>query len=105
MDQNDIIKYFNEYIKNYSPYANNSTFTSLIEYLGNNYLSELYNNIPYNFKQLWEQNKIPNELYDILLQNIGVPKKILNELSQIDKISFFNNFNNFNQYRGNFFFF
>jgi hypothetical protein len=105
MDQNDIIKYFNEYIKNYSPYANNSTFTSLIEYLGNNYLSELYNNIPYNFKQLWEQNKIPNELYDILLQNIGVPKKILNELSQIDKISFFNNFNNFNQYRGNLDFF
>jgi hypothetical protein len=105
MDQNDIIKYFNEYIKNYSPYANSTIFSSLIEYLENNYLPKLYNDIPYNFKQLWEENKIPNELYNILLQNIGVPKKILNELSQIDKISFFNNFNNFNQYRGNLDFF
>ena len=105
MDHSQVIKYFDEYIKKYSPYQDNETYVALMEYISQNFTKELYETIPSQFKQLYEDNYIDNNTYDILLKNIGVPDKILNKLSINEKIILFKNFTDFYRYRGDVYFF
>jgi len=105
MDHSQVIKYFDEYIKKYSPYQDNETYLALMEYISQTFTKELYENIPTQFKQLYEDNYIDIDMYDILLRNIGVPDKILSKLKINEKIILFKNFTDFYRYRGDVYFF
>jgi hypothetical protein len=105
MDHSQIIKYFDEYIKKYAPYSNNVIFQSLSDYVSKHFAKELYEIIPDNLKQLYEDNYIPLNIYDVFLKRLGVPDKVLYKLQITDKITFFKNFTDFYRYRGNIYFF
>jgi hypothetical protein len=105
MDHLDIVKFFDEYIKKFPAYSNNNTYSTFIDYISKNFTKELYTNIPLIFKELFENNYINIELYDVLLSNIGIPKNVLSKLSINNKILFFKNLTDYFKYKGNITFF
>ncbi len=105
MDHLDIVKFFDEYVKKFPAYSNNITYSTFIDYISKNFTKELYTNIPLIFKELFENNYINIELYDVLLSNIGIPKDVLSKLSINNKILFFKNLTDYFKYKGNITFF
>jgi hypothetical protein len=105
MDHLDIIKFFDDYIKKYPPYANNITYSTFIDYFSKHYTKELYEQIPIIFKQLFEDNFINIELYDTILCNIGIPPHVLAKLKIQDKVLFFKELTDYFKYKGNVTFF
>ena len=105
MDHSQVKKYFEDYIKKYSPYKDSRLYEALLDYLRDNFTKNLYNDIPKDLKNLYEDNYIDVGIYDQLLKGIGVPENILKKLPMQDKVLFFNNLTDFYRYRGNIDFF
>jgi len=101
----NIIKYFDEYIKNYTPYKNNKFYTAIIEHIKNSLVDFIYNKNPIQLKSLYENNLIPIDVTHTLLLQLGVPEQILNKLSIADQIIFLQSLSNFFRYKGSIDFF
>ena len=101
----NIIKYFDEYIKNYTPYKDNKFYTAIIEYIKSSLVDFIYNKNPIQLKSLYENNLIPVEVTHTLLLQLGVPERILNKLSIADQIVFLQSLSDFFRYKGSIDFF
>ena len=101
----DIAKYFDEYIKNYTPYKNYKFYNAIVEYIKSNLMQFIYNDNPKEFKSLYENNLVPPEVTHTLLIQLGVPADILNKLSISDQIIFLQSLSDFFRYKGSIDFF
>ena len=101
----NIITYFDEYIKNYTPYKDNKFYSAIIEHIKNDLMNHLYNTNPSQFKSLYENNLVPIEVTQTLLIQLGVPEEVLNKLLISDQIVFLQALSNFFRYKGSIDFF
>jgi hypothetical protein len=100
MKLDELKEYFETYVIRYGPYKDNLLYSKLISFLLDYYLSHSYEQIPSIFKQLYEEQEIPTELYDILLTSNGFPKELINKLSYMDKYILLYSFMDYNRYKG-----
>jgi len=99
MNKEDLIEYFETYIKQYAPFKNYNVFQILLNYLVNNYYDDLYNVEPQIFKKMFEENIIPEEVYDKLLVSIGLPNFLIETLTFNSKVIFLKTFSDFQRYK------
>lgn len=99
MDFSNLRKYFNNYVKEYLPYKNINEYRYLMDFLVEYYYRGIYSKIPTNLNKLYEKQEIPAEIYDNLLINIGIPKKLIDKLYFKDKLIILNSLYDFQKYK------
>ncbi len=99
MTKNELIEYFETYVKGYAPFKNQNIYQTLLDYLVNYYYDNLYNVEPKIFKQMFEDNIIPSDVYDKLLVSIGLPQILIDSLSFNSKVIFLKSFSDFERYK------
>lgn len=101
LTKDDIVKFFEDYIKPYAPYNGNKIYNTLMNSIVNNYCTSLYTQVPKDLKTLYEDANINvASVYDNLLTAIGVPDKIIKKISFSDKMIFLQSLNDFMRYKG-----
>jgi hypothetical protein len=98
----DTIKdFFERYISTYAPYTNTVVYDTLINNLTDYYFNQVYNNVPFELKELFESFTITSEeTFNKLLVNIGVPQTVIESMNYDDKFVFLKAMANFEQYKG-----
>jgi len=94
-------EYFDKFIKQYHPYQDKEFYQILIKFLQENYLADSYDEIPNEFKILYEEHTLIPEVYDVILQSIGYGKRLLNELTFNQKKILLYNFTDYYADKGN----
>ena len=100
MDKNQLIEYFENYIKKYPPYENDKMFSGLSNYLVDYYYDDVYNKVPIELKDLFESQELITFVYDKFLIVIGVTQEIINKLNYNEKIIFLRSLSDFRRYKG-----
>jgi len=97
----DTVKeFFERYIKNYLPYSDAKVYDTIINNLVDYYYNHAYNDIPTDFKDLFETANVTNvELYDKLLVAVGVPSELIKSLTFTDKMIFLKSLCDFQRYK------
>jgi len=97
----DIQNFFDTYIVPYTPYQGEKIYNVLMRNISKYYYDQLYNVIPNDLKQIYENTNIETpKIYNQLLINIGVPQSIINKISLSDKLIFLQTFADFMRYKG-----
>jgi len=104
MDYGNLKEYFDKYVTQYAPYRNNEVYNAVIEYLKDYYFKDMYCDIPYIFKKLWETNVIDSSIYDIVLKSDGFPSDLINKLTTSEKEILLRSFLDYHRYSGTIFF-
>lgn len=92
--------YFDNYIKNFVPYKDEPVYKALIEFFLDHYLNIIYTIQPAEFKQLFEEQSIPNSVIDTLLVSIGMPENVINNITLTTKIIILKSMSDFERYKG-----
>lgn len=92
--------YFDNYIKNFVPYKDEPVYKAFIEFFLKHYINILYDVQPSEFKQLFEEQSIPNSIIDILLISIGLPQNVINEITLTSKLTILKTMSDFERYKG-----
>jgi hypothetical protein len=100
MDFENVEKYFRDYIKTYIPYSERPFYSSLIDFLVNVYLKNIYENIPSDFKTLFEINNVTPNLYGVILKSLGVPDNVNHHMTSNEKFRFLRALSDFYKYKG-----
>jgi len=93
-------KYFDKFIKQYHPYEDKEFYQILIKFVQENFLVDSYDEIPANFKTLFEKHTLIPDIYDIILESLGYDKKLLSELSFNQKKTLLKSFPNYHRDKG-----
>lgn len=94
-------EYFDKFIKQYYPYQDKEFYQILIKFLQENFLADSYDEIPNEFKILYEEHTLIPEVYDVVLQSIGYGKRLLDELTFNQKKILLYNFTDYYANKGN----
>lgn len=105
MEYAHLEEFIDEYVKPYFPYKTSTMYNALLDFLKKYHFKDLYINNPTELKELFEQNRIASSLYDVLLMNIGVPKKLIESFSFNDKLIFLKSLSDFQRNKGSITFF
>lgn len=100
MKYDQLRDYFDTYITNYKPYKDNLIYQQLTAFLLDYYFDHSYNEIPLEFRSLYETQVITVELYDYILTSNGFPEDIVNNMQLRDKAILISTFMDFNKYKG-----
>lgn len=95
----NLLEYFNQYVKDFYPFRDEPVYKATIEHFINYYVDQLYNVQPNIFKTLFEDHEIPSEITDKLLVSIGMPTKLIDELTAPTKIIILKSFSDFQRYK------
>ena len=96
----NILEYFEDYIKTYSAYKDEPTYKALISFTIQYYLDIIYNKQPELFKELFENQTIRSELVDLLLVSIGLPERVIRSITITSKFVILKSFSDFERYKG-----
>ena len=99
MDLETINNFFENYLEGFAPYTGENVYKGILEHL-KKYYDELYNQQPEELKQLFEENTIPDSVYDNVLVAIGLQEYVIDRLSYSDKAIFLRFFSDFKRYQG-----
>jgi len=99
LTKDQIEEYFENYIKEYTPFKNNNIYQTLLRYLVDYYYDILYNQTPELYKTMFENSEIPVQVYDKLLVAIGLPEILIEKLSYNSKVIFLKTFSDFERYK------
>ncbi len=100
MKKEDIVEFFDKYIREFTVYKDDKLFQGISNYLVDYYYDDTYNNIPYELKTLYEDQELEPAVYDKFLIAIGVPQDVINKLSYREKIVFLQSLSDFRRYKG-----
>lgn len=96
----NILEYFDNYIKSFTPYRNEPVYRAFIEFLIKEFINIIYNIQPSEFKSLFEDQIISSSIIDTLLVSIGIPENLINTLTVSTKIIIMKTFSDFERYKG-----
>jgi len=97
--------YMEEYVKPYLPYRESKLYNVVINFLGDKYFTDMYEDVPNDLKSLYEDNIIISSIYDQLLLGLGVHENVVKKLSFNEKIIFLKSVSDFQRYKGSVSFF
>jgi len=95
----DSQKIYDDFITKYPIYQDNRVFKILINKFKEIFIKDIYDDIPKIFKQLYENNEIPSDVYDYFLIDIGVSEDLIKELSNQEKLIFIKSLSDFQKYK------
>ena len=95
----DSQKIYDDFISKYPIYQDNRVFKLLISKFKDVFVKDVYDDIPKIFKQLYENNEIPSDVYDYFLIDIGVSEDLIKELSDPEKLIFIKSLSDFQKYK------
>jgi len=93
-------EYFDKFIKPYHPYEDKEFYQILIKFIQDRFLVDTYDEVPKNFKILFEDHTLIADIYDVVLESLGYDKTLLNELSFNQKRIILNNFTDYHRDKG-----
>ena len=96
----NILEYFESYIKPYTPYRDEPTYKALISFIIKYYTDLIYNVQPEIFKDMFERQTIRTEVIDLLLISIGLPEKLVKSITTTSKFIILKSFSDFERYQG-----
>lgn len=96
----DLRNYFDKFLIPYAPYRESKIYNTIINKILKTYFDDSYNQIPSIFKSTFEEQKIPIELYNIILLSVGFTEDILNKISYKDKEILLKSYTDFNIFKG-----
>lgn len=105
MDFDSVRQFFADYVSKYPPYQEDKLYTVLMNNILDNYMKDSYNDIPEDFKSIYENGILIDSVYDQLLASIGVPEDIINVLRFDEKVIFLRSISDFQRYKGSVLFF
>ena len=97
-------EFFEKYVEQYAPYRDDEVYNAVIEYLKDYYFKDMYCDIPYIFKKLWETNVIDRSIYEIILESDGFPKDLIDKLTTSEKEILLRSFLDYHRYSGTIYF-
>ncbi len=100
MDYNDLRNYIFRYIRQFTPYKDSEFYQVLVSFLEEELLKDSYENIPEQFKVLFEEHSLDTYLYDIVLRSIGYPRDLVESLPSTHKQIILNTFSDYNTRKG-----
>ena len=100
MDKQKLVDYFENYVKKYPPYKNDKLYSGICNYLVDYYYDDVYNKVPVDLKNIFENQELITSVYDKFLISIGVPKEVINKLNYNEKIVFLRSLSDFRRYKG-----
>lgn len=95
MEYTELKEYFSKYVRQYLPYKDDEFFQIITAFLDEEYLYNTYVDIPEKFKILFEEHTISTTLYDIILQSVGYPLSLLNNMPLLHKEIILNRFTDY----------
>jgi hypothetical protein len=96
----DSQQFFTDFVSKYPIYQDNRVFQILINKFKDTFLVDTYEDIPVVLKNLYEKGEMTEEVYDVLLVNIGVSQDLISELSTQEKLIFIKSLADFQKYKG-----
>ena len=96
----NILEFFEKYIKTYYAYKDDPAYKATISFVIKYYVDLIYNYQPALFKELFEQQTISRDIIDLLLVSIGLPEKLIRELTTTSKFVIMKSFSDFERYKG-----
>ena len=96
----NILEYFESYIKPYVPYKDEPTYKAMISFIIKYYADQIYNVQPDIFKDMFEKQTIRSELIDLLLVSIGLPENVIQTITTTSKFTILKSFSDFERYQG-----
>lgn len=100
MQYSDLEQFFTDFVKQYSPYQDNRIYDIIINYLTDHYFKDMYTVIPEDFKTLYEQNIVTENIYNQLLLAIGVHIEVIKKLKVNEKKLFLMALSDFQRIKG-----
>lgn len=100
LTEDNILEYFETYVKSYVPYKDKPVFRAFMEFIIKNYVDIIYNIQPAKFKELFEHQTITADMIDVLLVSVGLPQNLINDLSITTKLIIMKSFSDFEKYKG-----
>ena len=100
MKYNNLEKYFETYLEKFTPFRDKQLYIELIKFFKETYFKDSYVNIPFVLKQLFENQTIPTNIYNLLLLSLGFPKSVINNAILPQKKILLEVFGDFNRYKG-----
>lgn len=100
MDKQKLVDYFENYVKKYPPYKNDKLYSGICNYLVDYYYDDVYNKVPTDLKNIFENQELITSVYDKFLISIGVPQEVINKLNYNEKIVFLRSLSDFRRYKG-----
>ncbi len=99
MTRDEMREYFEHYIEPYMPYRESNTYKALMNHLVNRFYEEIYINSPDVFRKMFEDQEVPQEIFDNVLVNLGMPQRVILELDIAAKITILTAFSDFQKYK------
>ena len=96
----NILEYFESYIKPYAPYKDEPTYKAMISFIIKYYADQIYNVQPDIFKDMFEKQTIRTEIVDLLLVSIGLPENVIRSITTTSKFTILKSFSDFERYQG-----
>lgn len=105
MEFENLVQYFEDIIEQYAPYKNKTDYQVFISFLKDNFYKYLYEDVPSDFKTLYEDNYILPSVYNNLLVSFGVHQEVIEQMSLDEKFIFINALSDFYRIKGSIEFF
>ena len=96
----NIVEYFDSYIKPYTPYKDEPTYKAMISFIVKYYVDQIYNVQPEIFKDMFERQIIRTDIVDLLLVSIGLPESVIRSITTTSKFIILKSFSDFERYQG-----
>lgn len=102
MDYNNLKEYMFQYVRQFLPYKDDELYQIVIKFLEDDFLYDLYVNVPDRFKVLFEEHTLNIYMYDVILRSLGFPRDMVESLPSAHKQIILSTFSDYYNRKGTF---